>query len=70
MKARREDHLRLRGCPISVAEMVLVLSFVSGAKNPYFDPRIVLDFNRGYLEWRLAALRRGRYQEPPGGAGA
>jgi hypothetical protein len=49
---------------------VLVLSHVSGAKNPYFDPRIVLDFNRGYLAWRLAALRRGRYQEPPGRAEA
>jgi hypothetical protein len=43
---------------------------VSGAKNPYFDPRIVLDFNRGYLAWRLAALRRGRYQEPSGRAEA
>ena len=46
--------------------MVLVLSQVSGAKNPYFDPRIVLDFNRAYLGWRLAALRRGRYQDQPG----
>jgi uncharacterized protein (DUF362 family) len=70
MRARGEDHLRLRGCPISVAEMVLVLSHVSGAKNPYFDPRIVLDFNRGYLAWRLAALRRGRYQGPSGRAQA
>jgi uncharacterized protein (DUF362 family) len=64
LKARGRDHLRLLGCPISVAEMVLVLSHLSGAKNPYFDPRIVVDFNRGYLGWRLAALRRGRYQEP------
>jgi uncharacterized protein (DUF362 family) len=67
-KARGQEHMRLRGCPVSVAEMVLVLSQVSGAKNPYFDPRIVLDFNRAYLGWRLAALRRGRYQERAGHA--
>ncbi|MEE4274422.1 MAG: DUF362 domain-containing protein, partial [Thermoleophilia bacterium] len=63
LKARGADHVRLRGCPISVAEQVLMLANVSGAKNPYFDPRIVVDFNRAYLGWRLAALRRGRYQE-------
>jgi uncharacterized protein (DUF362 family) len=63
MKARGRDHVRLRGCPISVAEQVLMLAQVSGAKNPYFDPRVVLDFNRAYLGWRLSSLRRGRYQE-------
>ncbi|HSL94467.1 MAG TPA: DUF362 domain-containing protein [Thermoleophilia bacterium] len=63
LKAKGRDHVRLRGCPISVAEQVLMLANVSGAKNPYFDPRIVVDFNRAYLGWRLAALRRGRYQE-------
>ena len=68
MKARGKDHVRLPGCPISVAEQVLMLAQVSGAKNPYFDPRVVLDFNRGYLGWRLAALRRGRYQERAGHA--
>ncbi len=64
LKARGADHVRLPGCPISVAEQVLMLCHLSGAKNPYFDPRIVMGFNRGYLGWRLAALRRGRYQEP------
>jgi uncharacterized protein (DUF362 family) len=62
LKAKGRDHVRLPGCPISVAEQVLMLAQVSGAKNPYFDPRVVLDFNRAYLGWRLAALRRGRYQ--------
>jgi uncharacterized protein (DUF362 family) len=62
-RARGSDHVRLRGCPISVAEQVLMLAQVSGAKNPYFDPRVVLDFNRAYLGWRLSSLRRGRYQE-------
>jgi uncharacterized protein (DUF362 family) len=63
LRSRGEDWVRLPGCPISVAEQVLMLANLSGAKNPYFDPRIVVDFNRAYLGWRLAALRRGRYQE-------
>jgi uncharacterized protein (DUF362 family) len=63
LRARGKDHVRLPGCPISVAEQVLMLSHLSGAKNPYFDPRIVLAFNRGYVGWRLAALRRGEYQQ-------
>ena len=46
LRARGEDHVRLPGCPISVAEQVLMLAQLSGAKNPYFDPRVVLDFNR------------------------
>jgi hypothetical protein len=69
-KERGKDHVRLPGCPISVAEQVLMLVQVSGAKNPYFDPRIVVDFNRAYLGWRLAALWRGRYQERDGRPGA
>lgn len=68
LKSRGRDHVRLPGCPISVAEQVLMLSHLSGAKNPYFDPRIVLDFNRGYVAWRLASLRRGRYQESSAGS--
>ena len=67
-RAKGDDWVRLPGCPISVAEQVLMLSHLSGAKNPYFDPRIVVDFNRGYLAWRLAALRRGRYQGRSGHA--
>ena len=48
-----------------------MLAQVSGAKNPYFDPRVVVDFNRGYLGWRLVRqLRRGRYQERAGRSGA
>jgi hypothetical protein len=60
MKARGIEHVRLRDC---VAEQVLMLAQVSGAKNPYFDPRVALDFNRAYLGWRLSSIRRGRYQE-------
>ena len=69
LRARGADHVRLPGCPISVAEQVLMLSTLSGARNPYFDPRIVTAFNRAYAGWRLASLRRGRYQRPAAAGG-
>ena len=63
LKARNKSHVRLCGCPVSVAEQVLALAHLSGAKNPYFDRKNVIDFNRGYLGWRLAVLRdRKPYQ--------
>ena len=65
LQARGEPYVRLPGCPISVAEQALMLTHLSDVKNPYFDPRVVLGFNRGYWGWRLASLRRGRYQTPP-----
>jgi len=64
-KARKKSHVRLCGCPVSVAEQVLALVNLSGAKNPYFDRRNVIDFNRAYLASRLAVLcKRRPYQKP------
>jgi len=64
--ARGEPHLRLEGCPVSVAEQVLALVAVGGLKNPYFDPKNVGQFLRGYLGWRsrvaLNLIQRRRYQ--------
>jgi uncharacterized protein (DUF362 family) len=71
--ARRRRWFRLGGCPVSVAEQVLALTWLAGTKNPYFDPREVIDFNRGYVGWRAATLlRRLRglpYQRPDTGSG-
>lgn len=50
--ARNKSHLRLEGCPVSVAEQVLTLVTLGGLKNPYFDGKNVLGFNRAYLEWK------------------
>lgn len=68
LRAKGAGHVRLPGCPISVAEQVLMLCHLSGARNPYFDPRTVVGFNRSYVRWRLAAMRRGRYQESAAGS--
>jgi len=53
-RARKQSHLRLEGCPVSVAEQVLALVALSGAKNPYFDGENIVGFNKNYLAWRAA----------------
>ena len=64
LQARKRKYLRLKGCPVGVAEQVLLLSYISGAKNPYFDTRIALDFSKYYLGFRAALVRRMRpYQK-------
>ncbi len=53
------DVVHIRGCPVSVAEQVLVLVKLAGLNNPYFDPAQVIGFNHAYLSWRArAALKR------------
>jgi uncharacterized protein (DUF362 family) len=71
------DFVRFEGCPVSVAEQVLALVFLTKCKNPYLDPSEAVRFNRAYLGWRAAtALKRLRgepYQraatDPPGERG-
>jgi hypothetical protein len=68
-KARSEPFVRFEGCPVSVAEQVLVLVSLGHLQNPYFDPKQVVDFNKGYLGWkgRVAVDRlRGRKYQIPG----
>ena len=64
---RNASHLRLSGCPVSVAEQVLALVAVGGLKNPYLDPIQGKQFTRSYLGWRsrvaLNLLQRKRYQQ-------
>jgi uncharacterized protein (DUF362 family) len=64
---RNAAHLRLGGCPVSVAEQVLALVAVGGLKNPYLDREQGAKFTRGYLGWRsrvaLNLLQRKRYQQ-------
>jgi hypothetical protein len=57
--SRNEPHVRLGGCPVSVAEQVLALVNLGKTKNPYFVPEQVVGFNRAYLGWRaVTALQR------------
>ena len=56
---RKQDVIRLAGCPVSVAEQALALVNLGGLKNPYFDPKISVDFTNCYLssKTRVAAKR-------------
>jgi hypothetical protein len=60
--------VRFEGCPVSVSEQALALVFLSGAKNPFFDPRESVAFNKAYLQWRGATtmhrLQGIPYQKP------
>ncbi|MFU8806615.1 MAG: adenylyl-sulfate kinase, partial [Bradymonadaceae bacterium] len=50
--ARKTNVLRIAGCPVSVAEQVLLLVKLGKLKNPYFDPREALGFTSCYLSSR------------------
>lgn len=68
---RSATHLRLKGCPVSVSEQVLALSALTGAKNPIFDKTEIVNFNKAYLAWRGAMLKRkltGKPYQRPGAA--
>jgi len=60
---RRRRHLVIRGCPVSVAEHVLLLASFGGLKNPYFDYRVVFPFVWNWIRTkarRLMGLITGR----------
>ncbi len=46
---RSKDVLEIRGCPVSVAEQVLLLVKLGKLKNPYMDPLVALRFTNAYL---------------------
>lgn len=48
--------MTLRGCPVSVAEQVLMLVKLGGLKSPYLDPKQALSFTSCYLSWRTRQL--------------
>lgn len=63
-KERKEDVIRLGGCPVSVAEQVLALVKVGKLRNPYMDTRTALDFSTCYMKWRTRMLIRWLQGKP------
>jgi uncharacterized protein (DUF362 family) len=61
---RNEPYLRLEGCPVSVAELIYLIAELGGIKNPYFDRRSVLAFNKAYIAWRAVTMARRLRREP------
>ena len=65
----REDVLHVKGCPVSVAEQALLLVYLGGLDNPYFDPDNMFSFTSCYLSWRSrTAIKRlfGKKYNKPG----
>ena len=71
-KSRNEDVLRLAGCPVSVAEQVLMLVKLGKLRNPYFDIDQASSFLSAYFSKKTHdAIQRvlGKpYQTPRGAA--
>jgi hypothetical protein len=64
--SRKDQVLRLQGCPVSVAEQLLSLVSLGGIKNPYLDPAEAMRFNNAYMGWKAAVafkrLKGQKYQ--------
>ncbi len=56
---KRQDYVRIAGCPVSVAEQALILISMGGLKNPYMDPHDAIPFLSAYLSKKTrTAVRR------------
>ena len=68
LEARNNDVIRIQGCPVSVAEQVLLLVKKAKTKNPYLDPKQVTGFVSCYLSMRtrqaLQRVLQNPYQQP------
>ncbi len=62
--SRYRSHLRLEGCPVSVAEQVLTLVQLAKTKNPYFSGNEIIEFNKAYLGWRAVTAFKRLLGEP------
>jgi uncharacterized protein (DUF362 family) len=66
---RREDFMRIAGCPVSVAEQVLALVQHGDLPNPYADLEVAPSFISAYFSWRTRAMLQrlmGRPYNKPG----
>lgn len=64
LENRNEDVMRIAGCPVSVAEQVLLLVKLAQVKNPYLDPKQATGFVSCYLSMRVRQALKRVLQEP------
>lgn len=55
-KKRKDDVIRVSGCPVSVAEHVLLLVKLGKLKNPYLDPKQSVSFMSCYFSSRTRQM--------------
>jgi uncharacterized protein (DUF362 family) len=56
--------VRFEGCPVSVAEQVLALVYLTGCKNPFLIPSESVRFNKAYLSWRAVTAAKRLLGQP------
>jgi hypothetical protein len=52
-RKRKADYYQMKGCTLSVAEHVNVLSSLGGTKNPNLDPRLALPVTLSYVQMQM-----------------
>jgi uncharacterized protein (DUF362 family) len=55
-KARNDQVVRIHGCPVSVAEQVLLLCNLTDIDNPYLDPQKSIPFTCCYISSRTRQM--------------
>jgi len=55
-KGRKQDVIRIHGCPVSVAEQTLTIVKLSKVSNPYLDSKEAVPFTSCYLSWRTRRM--------------
>lgn len=49
----RKRVFRIPGCPVTVAENVLMCAFYGKTKNPYLNPGVIIRFTKNYIMMKL-----------------
>lgn len=65
IRHRRKPYLRVRGCPVSVAELVLYSSLLGRTRNPYLVPEISIRFVYYYLASKSSVIWRRLWRRNP-----
>jgi len=56
----KDGVLRVSGCPVSIAELILLVWNLGGGKNPYFAPSVSIPFVPSYFSFLGHKLAGGR----------
>jgi hypothetical protein len=57
-RSRKQQAIRVGGCPVSVAEQTLYLAQLGGVKNPYLQPSLAIPFVSAWFGWRWVQFTR------------
>lgn len=63
-RTKTNQVLEVRGCPVSVAEQVLLLVKLGRLNNPYFDPSQAMTFTNCYLSAKTQKMIRSITRKP------